>query len=93
MIRNALQAISGWGKEVVDFGVAVIMVGVVVDILFPGTTGVIDNIADLVGDFSSQGVAGIIALLLFVTIYNRLALNRDGISKTALPRVVESIPA
>jgi len=35
MIRNALQAISGWGKEVVDFGVAVIMVGVVVDILFP----------------------------------------------------------
>ena len=70
MIRNALQAISGWGKEVVDFGVAVIMVGVVVDILFPGTTGVIDNIADLVGDFSSQGVAGIIALLLFVTIYN-----------------------
>ena len=25
MIRNALQAISGWGKEVVDFGVAVIM--------------------------------------------------------------------
>ena len=71
MIRNALQAISGWGKEVVDFGVAVIMVGVVVDILFPGTTGVIDNIAVLVGDFSSQGVAGIIALLLFVTIYNR----------------------
>ena len=70
MIRNALQAISGWGKEVVDFGVAVIMVGVVVDILFPGTTGVVDNIADLVGDFSSQGVAGIIALLLFVTIYN-----------------------
>ena len=70
MIRNALQAISGWGKEVVDFGVAVIMVGVVVDILFPGTTGVIDNIADLVGDFSLQGVAGIIALLLFVTIYN-----------------------
>jgi TRAP-type uncharacterized transport system fused permease subunit len=70
MIRNALQSISGWGKEVVDFGVAVIMVGVVVDILFPGTTGVIDNIADLVGDFSSQGVAGIIALLLFVTIYN-----------------------
>ncbi len=70
MIRNALQAISGWGKEVVDFGVAVIMVGVVVDILFPGTTGVVDNIADLIGDFSSQGVAGIIALLLFVTIYN-----------------------
>lgn len=71
MIRNALQSISGWGKEIVDFGVAVIMVGVVVDILFPGTTGVIDNIADLVGNISSQGVAGVIALLLFVTIYNR----------------------
>jgi len=71
MIRNALQSITGWGEEVVDFGVAVIMVGVVVDILFPGTTGVIDNIADLVGNVSSQGVAGVIALLLFVTIYNR----------------------
>ena len=71
MIRNALQSITGWGKEVVDFGVAGIMVGVVVDILFPGTTGVIDNIADLVGNISSQGVAGVIALLLFVTIYNR----------------------
>ena len=71
MIRNTLQSITGWGKEVVDFGVAVIMVGVVVDLLFPGTTGVIDNIADLVGNISSQGVAGVIALLLFVTIYNR----------------------
>ena len=71
MIRNTLQSITGWGKEGVDFGVAVIMVGVVVDILFPGTTGVIDNIADLVGNISSQGVAGVIALLLFVTIYNR----------------------
>ena len=71
MIRNVLQSITGWGKEVVDFGVAVIMVGVVVDILFPGTTGVIDNIADLVGNISSQGVAGVIALLLFVTIYSR----------------------
>ena len=71
MIMNTLQSITGWGKEVVDFGVAVIMVGVVVDILFPGTTGVIDNIADLVGNISSQGVAGVIALLLFVTIYNR----------------------
>ena len=71
MIRYALQTFSSWGKDIVDFGVAVIMVGIVVDILFPGTTGVVDNLTSLVGDFSSHGVAGVVALLLFVLIYNR----------------------
>ena len=58
-------------RELTNFGVSLIVVGVVIDILFPGTTGIVENLGTVVANISDKGIAGLIALLLFVALYRR----------------------
>ncbi len=69
--KEVFGTINGWLKDIVEFGVALILAFVIIDVLFPGTTGVIDNIGEIVGSFAKEGVVGLIALLLFLLIYRR----------------------
>lgn len=70
-IRDTVQSATGWLRDIFEFGIAVILLFVVIDILFPGTTGVVDNIAEIVTAFATEGVVGLIALLVFLLIYKR----------------------
>ena len=69
--KNVIDSVSGWLKSLIDLGLAVILVFVLIDILFPGTTGVLDNIGTIVGSFADKGVVGLIALLLFMLVYKK----------------------
>ena len=64
------QTANGWLKTFTDFGVSVILAGVVIDILF-AQSYVTGNIGELVKGFSEQGIAGFIALLLFVIFWQK----------------------
>ncbi|MCK4742746.1 MAG: hypothetical protein KAT25_02875 [Sulfuriflexus sp.] len=46
------------------------VVALVVDLLFPGTTNIVSNVSGLVTSFTSQGLTGLITLIVFVSIYN-----------------------
>jgi len=37
--------------------------------LYPGTTGVVNNLGVIVAQFSKDGLAGLIALLLFLIVF------------------------
>ena len=65
------QEIQGWLKNLTDFGVAVILAAIVIDVIFPGFTGVTANIGLIVQQFSEAGLAGFIALLLFTIFWQR----------------------
>jgi hypothetical protein len=65
------QDVQGWLKSITDFGVAVILAAVVIDVIFPGFTGVTANIGLIVQQFSEAGLAGFIALLLFTIFWQR----------------------
>jgi hypothetical protein len=70
-MRNSLQTINGWMRDITQFGIGLIITFLVVDILFPGTTGVMASIGNLVGQFSDRGLAGMIALLLFLALFRK----------------------
>ena len=70
-IMGSLSTVGGWAKSLTDFGLTIITALVVVDILYPSSTNIIENIAILVGQFGDQGVAGLIVLLLFMVLYRR----------------------
>ncbi|UCH63324.1 MAG: hypothetical protein JSU77_02390 [Fidelibacterota bacterium] len=70
-IKDIIDSVSGWLRALIDFGLAVILVFVIIDILFPGTTGIIGNIETIVGSFADKGVVGLIALLLFLLVYKK----------------------
>ena len=64
------ETANGWLKNFTDFGVSVILAGVVIDILF-AQSYVTGNIGAMVAGFSEQGIAGFIALLLFVVFWQK----------------------
>jgi len=66
-----IDGVSGWLRSLIDFGLALILVLLIIDILFPGTTGLISNINQIVGSFADRGIVGLIALLLFMMIYKK----------------------
>ena len=70
-IKATLANVNGWLKSITEFGLTVILAFVVLDILFPGSTGIVSNINGIVSSFAGNGVTGLIALLIFLMIYRR----------------------
>ena len=70
-IMGALSTVGGWAKAVTDFGLTIITALIVVDILYPNSSYITENLARVVGDFGDQGVAGLIVVLLFLVLYRR----------------------
>ena len=64
----------GFVGSATDVVLKIIAAAVVVDVLFPGTTGIIDNIGELLAQFSQNGLGGLVAVLLFLLLYQ----NRKG---------------
>ena len=70
-IMGALSTVGGMAKSLTDFGLTLITALVVVDILYPSSTMIIENIALVVDQFGDGGVAGLIVILLFMVLYRR----------------------
>ena len=70
-IMGALSTVGGWAKSVTDFGLTIITALIVLDILYPQSSYITENLARVVGDFGDQGVAGLIVVLLFLVLYRR----------------------
>ena len=70
-LMGALSTVGGWAKSVTDFGLTIITALIVVDILYPNSSYITENLARVVGDFGDQGVAGLIVVLLFLVLYRR----------------------
>ena len=68
-VKEALSTVNSWLRSGTEVGVALILAFVVIDVLFPNTTGVVNNIGIIVGQFSKEGLSGLIALLLFLVLF------------------------
>ena len=58
-VKEAISQVSDILQIVIQFGMTLILAFVVIDVLFPSTTGVIKNIGAIVGQFSKEGIAWI----------------------------------
>ena len=68
-LQGTINTVSGLLRSITDFGLRVIVALLVVDVLFPGTTNMVRNVGGIVGQFGNDGVAGLIAVLLFLLLY------------------------
>ena len=69
--QEIFNQVTSWTKSFTDFGLTLILALVVVDILFPGSGYVLGNIEGVVAKFNDGGLAGLIALLLFLVLFKR----------------------
>ena len=68
-VRDSMSNVTDWLRGATELGLALILAFVVVDVLFPGVTGVVTNLGLIVAQFSKEGLAGLIALLLFLILF------------------------
>ncbi len=70
-LKDTINGVTAWLKTFFELGVALILLFIIIDILFPGTTGVVDNVGEVVASFSREGIVGVIALLFFLWIFKK----------------------
>ena len=69
-IESAISTVTGILRGIIDLGLGLAVVFLVVDILVPGApTNIVGNVSDLVSSFTSQGIVGLIPLVVFVAIF------------------------
>ena len=70
-IRETFTNITSWIGDIIEIGLSLAILFLIVDLLFGPLTKIVDNVASLVDSFVSQGVVGLIALIIFLAIYKR----------------------
>ena len=70
-INNIFNDANSTLKGVVGFGMSLAVAFLVVELLFPGHTGIVNNVSSLISSFIDKGLVGLIALLAFVAMYDR----------------------
>jgi len=68
-VKESMAHVTDWLRSGTELGMALILAFVVIDVLFPGTTGVVSNLGIIVAQFSKEGLAGLIALLFFLILF------------------------
>lgn len=68
-IKDSIISMTDWIRTATELGLTLILAFVIIDVLFPGTTGVVKNLGIIVGQFSKEGIAGLIALLMFLLVF------------------------
>lgn len=70
-INDALNKVTDSIHGIMGLGMSLAVAFLVVDMLFPGTTNIVNNVAMLVSSFTAQGLVGLITLIIFVAIFTR----------------------
>ena len=65
---SLFRTVNGWLKAIVSLGLGLVVVFLVVDVLFPGTTNIVANLADFVNGFTSRGLVGLVAFIIVVAV-------------------------
>ena len=70
-LKETFGSITSWLVDIVEIGLSLALVFLVVDLLFGPTINIVANLSDLIRSFTSEGVVGLIALIIFLAIYRR----------------------
>ncbi|GMR18595.1 MAG: hypothetical protein BMS9Abin33_1018 [Gammaproteobacteria bacterium] len=69
-LNQSLDSVTSTLHGIMGLGMSLAVTFLVVDLLFPGTTNIVNNVAVLVNSFIGHGLVGLIALLVFISLYS-----------------------
>jgi len=70
-VKETFEAINGWIRDIIEIGLSLALIFLIVDLLFGQKIGIVQNVTMLINSFVSQGIIGLIALIVFIAIYRR----------------------
>ncbi|MAB90238.1 MAG: hypothetical protein CMJ90_12370 [Planctomycetes bacterium] len=72
------RTLQGLLDELANVGTSLLLVLVIVDFMFPGSTGIVHNISLVLSSLSKEGQFSLVALLLFLLVHHRSRTNRSS---------------
>ena len=70
-MEQTITRVSNFAKAITQLSVTLIVTFLMVDILFPGSTGMAANVGAVASSLSEKGLAGLVALGLFYVVYTK----------------------
>ena len=75
---DIITIMKGWASALTEFGVSLLALGIVLEILFKGQNipfwpdiTIIDNITGIITALSAQGLVGLVAVWVLYNIYSK----------------------
>ena len=63
-VKSIISNVKGWAQDLVELGLVLALIFLVIDILFGTPINIVGNLVDVINIFVSNGVVGLIALLI-----------------------------
>lgn len=70
-MQQTITRVSNLATAITRLGISLIITFLVVDLIFPGSTGMTANVGAMADSISQKGLAGLVALGVFYVIYTR----------------------
>ncbi len=67
MLKDVLKTVNEYLATITDLVKTLVIIGIIVEIIFPNRFGVIENLREIMEQFGDAGFAGLLALLVFLS--------------------------
>jgi hypothetical protein len=71
MVEDAIGSVSSILRATISLGMILAVTFLMVDILFGSQTNIVGNVVGVIQSFATQGIVGLIALIVFISMFNR----------------------
>tara|TARA_B100001250_G_scaffold116873_1_gene99124 strand:+ start:136 stop:354 length:219 start_codon:yes stop_codon:yes gene_type:complete len=71
MLKDVLKTVNEYLATITDLVKTLVIIGIIVEIIFPNRFGVIENLRGIMEQFGDAGFAGLLALMMLVMWYEK----------------------
>tara|TARA_B100001250_G_C19323610_1_gene581540 strand:+ start:260 stop:478 length:219 start_codon:yes stop_codon:yes gene_type:complete len=71
MLKDVLKTVNEYLATITDLVKTLVIIGIIVEIIFPNRFGVIENLREIMEQFGDAGFAGLLALMMLVMWYEK----------------------
>ena len=71
MLKDVLKTVNEYLETITDLVKTLVIIGIIVEIIFPNRFGVIENLREIMEQFGDAGFAGLLAIMMLVMSYEK----------------------
>ena len=71
MLKEVLKTVNEYLQTITDLVKTLVIIGIIVEIIFPNRFGVIENLREIMEQFGDAGFAGLLAIMMLVMWYEK----------------------
>ena len=71
MLKDVLKTVNEYLETITDLVKTLVIIGIIVEIIFPNRFGVIENLREIMEQFGDEGFAGLLAIMMLVMWYEK----------------------